>query len=159
MLEAVSQMCSVKKMFSEILQNSQENTCSSCFPVNFTKFPRTPFLTEHLRWLLLECQGSYRSYFSLFVLSNYVCWISSPVSIAAHCMKSVQIRTFFPVRIWILFTYFYILVWIYRRLWPQTLEDLSHVFYFLQQKCLFYFICLFVFWFYVLISWLEIGPF
>ena len=24
-----------------------------CFPVNFTKFLRTPFFTEHLRWLLL----------------------------------------------------------------------------------------------------------
>ena len=24
-----------------------------CFPVNFAKFPRTPFFTEHLRWLLL----------------------------------------------------------------------------------------------------------
>ena len=25
------------------------------FPVNFEKFVRTPFLTEHLRWLLLFC--------------------------------------------------------------------------------------------------------
>ena len=25
-----------------------------CFPVSFTKFLWTPFLTEHLRWLLLE---------------------------------------------------------------------------------------------------------
>ena len=25
-----------------------------CFPVNFSKFLRTPFLTEHLRWLLLD---------------------------------------------------------------------------------------------------------
>ena len=24
-----------------------------CFPVNFAKFLRTPFLTENLRWLLL----------------------------------------------------------------------------------------------------------
>ena len=24
-----------------------------CFPVNFARFLRTPFLTEHLRWLLL----------------------------------------------------------------------------------------------------------
>ena len=24
-----------------------------CFPVNFAKFLRTPFLKEHLRWLLL----------------------------------------------------------------------------------------------------------
>ena len=26
----------------------------SCFPVNFAKFIRTPFLIEHLRWLLLK---------------------------------------------------------------------------------------------------------
>ena len=63
-LEAVAQRCSVKKLFVEISQNSQENTCArvsllSCrprsatlfkrrpcflvFPVNFAKFGRTPF--------------------------------------------------------------------------------------------------------------------
>ena len=25
-----------------------------CFPVNFAKFLRTPFLTDHFRWLLLQ---------------------------------------------------------------------------------------------------------
>ena len=62
--------CSVKKMFLEISQNSQENTCGRvsifvgepillkkrlwhrCFRVNFVKFLRKPFLTEHLWWLL-----------------------------------------------------------------------------------------------------------
>ena len=72
--EAVARRCFVKKVFLNISQSSQENTCvrvpfviklqawslkstSSlkerlwyrCFPVNL----RTPFLTEHLRWLLL----------------------------------------------------------------------------------------------------------
>ena len=68
-------MCSVKKVFLEISQNSQENTCSRvsfltmlkalqlnqkkrichrCFAVNFAEFLSTPFLTEHLRWLLLK---------------------------------------------------------------------------------------------------------
>ena len=32
-----------------------------CFPVNFAKFLRTPFLTEHLWWLLLVCFYSLRS--------------------------------------------------------------------------------------------------
>ena len=61
-------------MFLEILQNSQENLCAGvsfliklqawgllkdrlwhrCFPVNFAKFLRTSFLTEHLWWLLLN---------------------------------------------------------------------------------------------------------
>ena len=67
---AVAQRCSVKKVVLEIPQNSQKNTCArasnkvaglrpatllkkrlwhSCFPVNFAKFLRTPFLQEHLQ--------------------------------------------------------------------------------------------------------------
>ena len=73
--EAVFQRCSIKKLFSEISQNSQENICARvsfliklqtsatllkrrlwrrCFPVNFAKFLRTTLFTEHLRWLLLQ---------------------------------------------------------------------------------------------------------
>ena len=58
----------LKKVCLKISQSSQENTCARvsflitllkkrlwhrCFPVNFVKFLRTPFLTELLRWLLL----------------------------------------------------------------------------------------------------------
>ena len=65
-----------KKSVLRILQNSQENICVSlifnkitglrpvtlfkkrlwyrCFSVKFVKFLRTPFLTEHFRWLLLS---------------------------------------------------------------------------------------------------------
>ena len=63
-----------KKVFLEISQNSQENICvrvsflikkrpahllkkrpwHRCFPVNFVKLLKTPFLPEHLRWLLLS---------------------------------------------------------------------------------------------------------
>ena len=69
--EAVVQRCSVKKLFLEISQNSQENNlCQSllfnkvaglspatllkkrrwhrCFPLNFAKLLRTPFFTGHL---------------------------------------------------------------------------------------------------------------
>ena len=42
-VEAVAQRCSVKKVFLEISQNSQENTCAK----------KTPFYVEHLWWLLL----------------------------------------------------------------------------------------------------------
>ena len=65
--DAVTQGCSVKKVFLEISQNSQENTCARvqatllkkklwhrCFPVNFLEFLRTTFLTEHLRWLRMR---------------------------------------------------------------------------------------------------------
>ena len=65
----------MKNVFLDISQNLQENTCARvsfliklqaapatllkkglwhrCFPVNFAKFLRTPFFTEHLWWLLL----------------------------------------------------------------------------------------------------------
>ena len=63
--KAVDQRCSVKKVFLEFSQNSQEkHLCQSlfnkvagllktriehrCFPVNFAKFLRTPFFIEHL---------------------------------------------------------------------------------------------------------------
>ena len=67
-------------MFLEISQSLQENTCARasyliklqasacnfikkknlwyrCFPVNYAKFLRTPFLTEHLWWLLLNMRN------------------------------------------------------------------------------------------------------
>ena len=57
--EAVVQRCSVKKVFLEISQNSQEkHLCQGLFfnkvagqrpeDVNFVKFVKTPFFTEHL---------------------------------------------------------------------------------------------------------------
>ena len=62
--EAVTQRCSGKNLFLKTSQNSQGNTClrpatllkkrlqHSCFPVNFVKFLRTHFLTDHLQWLI-----------------------------------------------------------------------------------------------------------
>ena len=57
-----------KKAVLEVLQSLQQNTCArvsflkrrlwySCFPVNFAKFLRTSFVTEHLRWLPLSFQS------------------------------------------------------------------------------------------------------
>ena len=72
--EAVTQRCFVKKVLLEISQNSQENACGRasfadlrlkkrlwyrCFPVNFVKFLRAPFLTEQLRQLLLPFLSVY----------------------------------------------------------------------------------------------------
>ena len=68
--------CSVKKVFSKISQNSQENSCARVsfliklqasrpvtllkktlaqlfFSANFAKFLRTPIVIHYLRWLLL----------------------------------------------------------------------------------------------------------
>ena len=53
-----AQRCSVKKVFCNKVEAWACNFIKKrlwhrCFPVNFAKFRRTPFLTEHLRWLLL----------------------------------------------------------------------------------------------------------
>ena len=72
MLEAVVQRSSMKKVFLEISQNSQENTCArasfliklpavlkkslqhKCFPINFANFLRTLFLQNTSGQLLLN---------------------------------------------------------------------------------------------------------
>ena len=57
-LEAVARRCSVKKLFLEISQDSQEYTCAGVSFLNFAKFLKTPFLTERLQWLLLYTKAS-----------------------------------------------------------------------------------------------------
>ena len=65
--EAVAQRCSVEKVFPEISQISQENTCPKIsfliklqglrlhlHYMNFEKFLRAPFIAGHLRWLFLK---------------------------------------------------------------------------------------------------------
>ena len=91
--EAVVQICSVKKVFLEIFQNSQENTFTRdsfltklqawgtdekkrslwhrCFPMNFAKFLRTPFFAEHLRWLLLNMDND-KSYLSWHNINRFL---------------------------------------------------------------------------------------
>ena len=78
--EIVAQKCFVKKLFLQISQDSQKNTCARvcfliklqvwawclrpatllknrlrhrCFLLNFAKFLRTCFVTEHLWWLFI----------------------------------------------------------------------------------------------------------
>ena len=75
--KAVTHRCSVKKVFLEISQNSQENNCArvsilvklqpwGCeFPVNFAQFLITPFLKEYIRWLLLNFPTLKCSWFAL----------------------------------------------------------------------------------------------
>ena len=64
--EAVALRRSVKKVFLENSQNSQENTCvgdfikkeslAQLFSYEFYKISKNTFLTEHFWWLLLETQ-------------------------------------------------------------------------------------------------------
>ena len=49
--EVFGQRYSIKKVWPTIFLKMR--LWRECFPVNFTKLLRTPFLKEHLRWLLL----------------------------------------------------------------------------------------------------------
>ena len=95
--EAVAHNCSVKKAFLEISQNSLEKTSTRVsfliklqasdiqffkkdlwqrsFPVNFAKFLRTTFLTEHLRWLLLylllSLNKCFQTVVKIFIRTNF----------------------------------------------------------------------------------------
>ena len=94
--EAVVWRCSVKKVFLEISQDSQESTCARvsfvvrpqpatllkkgfwhrCFPVNLAKFLRTPFLKEHFRWLLLLLDCFIQYIYDCHLLVNCLPWES-----------------------------------------------------------------------------------
>ena len=86
--EAVVQKCSVKKVFLEISEHSQENTCARvsffkkvaglvlcyrCFPRNSTKFLRTPFYKTpqgDCFWLCEEMVSPYIVYFKILILEQ-----------------------------------------------------------------------------------------
>ena len=93
-LEAVAWRCSVKKVFLEISQNSQENTsarvseASSCnfikketktqvFSCEFCEISKNIFFTEHLWWLLLcilqgKVELSSQNTFTIKVISKFI---------------------------------------------------------------------------------------
>ena len=77
--EAVALICSVKEVFLQTSQNSQENTCASLFfnkvagqtlflknlaqvfSCEFCEIRKNTFSTEHIWWMFLKCyeQGAY----------------------------------------------------------------------------------------------------
>ena len=113
----VTQRCSVKKLFREISQNSQENTCArvslliklqakvsnffkketlaKVFPVNFVKFRRTSFLAEHLWWLLLVLQNrcSYKSPYIHQKISVLKFFFNTVRGLKAHNFNKKQTPT------------------------------------------------------------------
>ena len=62
--EAVVRSCTVKNVFLKISQNSQDNTWHRCFPVNFAKFLRRPFLQN------TSC-GCFCYFKEVLILSGY----------------------------------------------------------------------------------------
>ena len=85
--EAVAERCSVRKVFLEISQKftglrpqacnfiKKETLAQVFFSVNFVKFLRTPFLTEHLWWLLLHVRNEcWMLKYNYFMKVFYVSW-------------------------------------------------------------------------------------
>ena len=66
----------------------KERLCYKCFPVNFPKFLRTSFFTEHLRWLLLS--GKY--------LFNKSKQIHTKLHICSHLLKKSLTENLFFVQ-------------------------------------------------------------
>ena len=111
--EAVVPRCSVEKVFLEISQNSKENTCARvsfliklqarpllkkrlwhrCFPVNFAKFLRTPFLQNtsgRLLLFLLEINSD----FTYSYLKTALCPPPFPLSYLDHDVEITDSKIF-----------------------------------------------------------------
>ena len=101
-------------MFLEISKKSQENTFArvsiliklqawlwhSCFPVNFAKFLRTPFLQNTSGWLLLST-GIFKYFVNCLVTSIsrnlFLCLLPPFISsIYFFCSKTVGLLQKFP---------------------------------------------------------------
>ena len=51
----------------------KKRLCHRCFPVNFAKFLRTPFFTEHLRWLLLKKVICWYRKLIIHIIISFIC--------------------------------------------------------------------------------------
>ena len=89
-------------VFLEISQSSQEKTCARVsfqinfikkrlwhrlFPVNFAKFIRTPFLTEHLRWQLLNNHSL--AILTLSILLSLI-YIDQIIQVHGYCTLRIE---------------------------------------------------------------------
>ena len=53
------------------LQLDKKRLQHSCFPVKFATFLRTPFLTEHIRWLFLHLRAASVFFLKKVLLNSY----------------------------------------------------------------------------------------
>ena len=91
--ETVAQSCSVKKVFLENLQNSQENTCARVSLFNKVavlrlSYVRTPFLTEHLQWLLLSFIYSQRDVCLMWEPSRTITLTNRNITMICMCLEN-----------------------------------------------------------------------
>ena len=95
--EVVAQRSSVRKVFLEISQNSQENTCVRVsflimlqaiglhvFSCEFFEISQNIFLTEHLPWLLLDFTKKYTSIHDCTIHIHRLLHYTHPYTIALY---------------------------------------------------------------------------
>ena len=61
----------LKNLQAKGLQLHKKGLQQRCFPVKFAKFLTTPFLSEHLRWLLLHLRWLLLYFFKKVLLNSY----------------------------------------------------------------------------------------
>ena len=98
--------CSVKKVFLEISQNSQGNTCARislfkkrpwgrCFPVNFAKFLRTPFLQNTSGRLLLKLSNFVSEvnlhFIIIIIITSEKCFLNARIPVVLKYSFSSKI--------------------------------------------------------------------
>ena len=57
-----------------------------CFPVNFVKYLRTPFFTEHLRWLLLKF---YNNYYNIFLKVKFILYFLTCIEVGHSLLNTI----------------------------------------------------------------------
>ena len=98
---SIHQRYPVKKTFLEILQNSQENILTRvsfltkwlwhmCFPVNFAKFLRTPFLQNTSGRLLLDIFLLLNNILNCFIFTTF--YYNSVAIALTSCLSDVVVR-------------------------------------------------------------------
>ena len=109
----ITQRCSVKKMFLEILQNSQENTCAG---VSFLINLQTSDLTLWYRYFPINFAKFLNIFFSCFCMFSILPFLS----------KAYQARKHFHTKI----------IWVYYRSKIKTLHGYFWIIIFPQNRCI-----------------------
>ena len=79
------------------LQLRKKRLQHSCFPVKFAKSLRTPFLTEHLQWLLLHLRWLLLYFFKKVLLNSYfatLLWRTNIFFFSTHCLMYTKSKSF-----------------------------------------------------------------
>ena len=86
----------LKNLQAEGLQLHKRRLQHRCFPVKFAKLLRTPFLTEHLRWVLLHLRWLLLYFFKKVLLNSFFwqpCYDVLIIFSSRHIVWCIKSRT------------------------------------------------------------------